>query len=261
MSFEFHPARAPLLISVPHAGTRLDPEIEQAMTEQGRGLIDTDWHVHRLVDFATDLGAGLIRANDSRYMVDLNRPPDDRPLYQQAGTGLVATETFSGEPLYQDGHAPTRAEIEQRVERIWKPYHQQIEQELERLHAQHGFAILFDAHSIASRVPRLFDGRLPDLNLGTFDGNSCAPDLQSLVTEVLQDQNPFSHVVNGRFKGGFITRHYGRPVQGVHALQLEIAQACYMDEDQPQDWDETRAFPLKSLLRRLFETLMAWRPK
>jgi N-formylglutamate deformylase len=260
MTFEFRPARTPLLISVPHAGTSVSPEVEQALTEQGRSLVDTDWHVHRLVDFATDLGAGLIRAEYSRYMIDLNRPPDDRPLYQQVGTGLVATETFSGEPLYRDGHAPGQAEIEQRVKQYWQPYHQQIDRELHRLNSQHGFAILFDAHSIASRVPRLFEGRLPDLNLGTFERKSCSPALEVLVSDLLRSQDHFSHVVNGRFKGGFITRHYGRPEQGVHALQLEIAQACYMNEAQPQTWEETRALPLKSLLRQVFEILLSWRP-
>ena len=260
MTFLFRPARIPLLISVPHAGTRLTPDVERQMTAAGRTLTDTDWQVDRLVDFAPDLGTGLIQAEYSRYMVDLNRPPDDRPLYDQAGTGLVARETFAGEPLYRDGSRPNQEDIDRRVEQFWRPYHLRIEAELDRIRAEHGFAVLFDAHSIASRVPRLFDGRLPDLNLGTFEGRSCAPDLEELAAKTLARADDFSHVVNGRFKGGYITRHYGRPEKGIHALQLEIAQACYMDEADPRAWDEQRARPLKSVLKRLFIAIMAWRP-
>lgn len=230
------------------------------MSGPGRALVDTDWHVHRLVEFAADMGAGLIRAEYSRYMIDLNRPPDDRPLYDQAGTGLVATETFAGEPLYKEGVRPEPEEIEQRVEQFWRPYHLRIEAELDRIRTEHGFAVLFDAHSIASRVPRLFDGRLPDLNLGTFEGRSCAPDLEELAAKTLARADDFSHVVNGRFKGGYITRHYGRPDKDIHALQLEIAQDCYMDETDPQIWDDQRAKPLKALLKRLFNAILGWRP-
>lgn len=249
-----------MLISVPHAGTRLSPDVEQNMTAPGRALADTDWHVHRLVDSAPALGIGLIRAEYSRYQVDLNRPPDDRPLYDQAGTGLVATETFAGEPLYLDGAHPNPKDIAQRVEQFWHPYHHRIETELGRIRSEYGFAVLFDAHSIASQVPRLFDGTLPDLNLGTFEGRSCAPALEELAVDVLAGAKDFSHVVNGRFKGGYITRHHGRPDQGIHALQLEIAQGCYMDETDPQIWDEQRAGPLKALLEQLFTAIVAWRP-
>ena len=260
MIYAFHPASAPLLISVPHAGTRLSSTVERTMTASGRARVDTDWHVHRLVDFAVQMGAGLIQAEYSRYMVDLNRPPDDQPLYEQAGTGLVATETFDGQPLYEPGLQPERTAIERRVEEYWRPYHQQIESELDRIRRKYRYAIVFDAHSIASRVPRLFEGRLPDLNLGTYDGRSCDGQLEAHVSRLLHGQDRFSAVVNGRFKGGYITRHYGRPDQGIHALQLEIAQACYMDETQPEVWEEGRAEPLKSLLGDLFGCLLDWRP-
>ena len=260
MTFQFTPGQSPLLISVPHAGTGLLPELESRLTDQALSLGDTDWHVHRLVESATDLGTGVIHAEMSRYVVDLNRPPDDRPLYDQAGTGLVPIETFDGRPLYRSGQGPDGSEVEQRVRQFWRPYHDRLAAELERLRADHGFAVLFDAHSITSRVPRLFEGRLPDLNLGTYGSRSCAGDLEQRVAGQLASATGFSHVVNGRFQGGFITRHYGRPDQGVHALQLEIAQACYMDESNPESWDEQRAGSLKNLLGAIFESITRWRP-
>jgi N-formylglutamate deformylase len=259
MTFQLIESDGPVLVSVPHAGTRVPEEV---VGSQGpwRDLPDTDWHVDRLVDFAPAMGVSLIAADYARYVVDLNRPANDEPLYERAGTGLVPTETFSGLPLYPAGQEPNAAERQRRIERYWRPYHQAIARRLAEIKARHGHAILFDAHSIISRVPRLFDDQLPDLNLGTYAGQSCAASLQQRVGGVLVGAGGFSHVINGRFQGGYITRHYGQPEQGVHALQLEIAQCCYMDEADPGRWDEDRAMPLKQVLKALVSELLAWQP-
>ncbi|WP_223846126.1 N-formylglutamate deformylase [Wenzhouxiangella sp. AB-CW3] len=257
--FEGSPGQAPVLINIPHAGLMLPHDIEQRLTPDGRRLIDTDWHVHQLVDFAAELGVGVLRATHSRYVIDLNRGADDQPLYSGPTTGLVPTCTFDGAPLYETD-PPDAAEVLERVERYWRPYHDELAARLAAIHEQHGHAVLLDAHSIRSQVPRLFEGRLPDLNLGTFSGGSCASELEHAVIELLEGQSRFSHVVNGRFKGGYITRHYGQPGQGIHALQMEIAQASYMDESRPEHFDETKAAPLQSLLKDLVGCLVTWRP-
>ncbi len=249
-----------LLVSVPHAGTMVPADIE-ATGPAWSDLPDTDWHVDRLAHLASGQSTDIVIADHSRYVVDLNRPADDQPLYPGAGTGLVPTETFAGEPLYGPGNEPNEAERERRRGRYWQPYHDRLQVALDDIRRQHGFALLLDLHSIASRVPRLFQGRLPDLNLGTFDGRSCDPGLEQAVTQLLTEQNDFSWVVNGRFKGGYITRHYGKPSEGVHALQLEIAQACYMDESDPTTWSAERAAPLVAFLKRLVACLQAWRPR
>ncbi|MGY6631993.1 MAG: N-formylglutamate deformylase [Wenzhouxiangella sp.] len=252
-------ADGPLLINVPHAGTRLPPELAgQAAAWQT--LPDTDWHVDRLVQPLGRQGVGIQTAVYSRYVIDLNRPPDNAPLYPGAGTGLVPLETFSGTALYPPGKAPDKAAIDERIERYWMPYHRQLSETLAAIRQAHGHAILLDAHSIASRVPRLFDGQLPDINLGFNDGLSCAPELADSVCELLAGQNHFSWVADGRFKGGYITRHYGMPASGVHALQIEISQACYLDEQRPSEFGPQRASPLMDLLASIAERLLAWRP-
>ena len=251
--------QTPLLVSVPHAGTQVPAEC-QGEEAPWRCLPDTDWHVDRLVDELAGPGAGIQVAELSRYVIDLNRPPDNAPLYSGAGTGLVPLECFDGTPLYQPQSLPDQIEVQRRLEEYWLPYHQRLASTLEGLRDRHGHAVLLDAHSIASRVPRLFEGRLPDLNLGFNQGKSCSPSLQSAITELLSDQKRFSWVVDGRFKGGYITRHYGQPAQGLHALQLEISQACYLDEDQPQQFDEQRAADLRELVLALGRCLMDWRP-
>lgn len=259
MLYHFTPGSSPLLIDVPHAGTGWLDDLEARPAGPAGNLPDTDWHVDRLVDAAGIGRASTLVARLSRYVVDLNRGRDDEPLYATATTGLIPQQTFSGEPVYA-GPGPDAAEAAQRIERCWQPYHDQLEQELEALRQQHGYAVLLDMHSIHSRIPRLFDGRLPDLNLGTNDGHSCAPELQASVEDLLGSDERFSQVTNDRFKGGFITRHYGQPERGIHALQLEIAQACYLDEDRPDQWSPDRARPLIELLRRLFQHLEEWRP-
>jgi N-formylglutamate amidohydrolase len=248
------------LISVPHAGRKLLHAQKQRLTPAGRSLIDTDWHVDRLIEGIEDSGAGCLIAEYSRYVTDLNRGPDSGTCYPDLSGAVIPTETFMGDALYLPGSWPDEAEGRQRMEAVWWPYHRVLRSTLDRIVSVHGFAILLDLHSIASRVPRLFDGQLPDLNLGTNEGVSCAADLEIGVADLLGRQERFTTAVNGRFKGGYITRHYGQPARGVHAIQLEISQSCYLDEDQPSVWAEDRSAPLRSLLRDLTGYLLEWRP-
>jgi N-formylglutamate deformylase len=192
----------------------------------------------------------------SRYVVDLNRPPDDVSLYPGRNTtGLCPATGFDGAPIYLDGEAPGPAEIAERVEHYWRPYHGALREELDRLLARHGEVLLWEGHSIRSRVPFLFDGRLPDLNLGTADGRSCAQWLEQRLASVCAGQNDYSWVINGRFKGGYITRHYGDPAAGIDAVQLELAQCCYMDEDSTA-YDSAQAGRLQALLAALLQAYL-----
>lgn len=252
---------APLIVDVPHAGVVLPPEIAARLTPLARTVPDTDWHVEKLYAFAAAEGATLLSATYSRYVVDLNRNPSGSDLYPGAdNTELCPTRTFANAPIYADGSGPDGAEVARRRDRYFAPYHAVLAAEIERVRARHGFALLLDGHSIVGEAPRFFSGRLPDLNLGTGGGTSCAPGLETLAADVLATAPGFTHVVNGRFKGGYVTRHYGRPGAGVHALQLEMAQACYMDEAPPYRFDATRAAALMAVLRRLTAALSAWRP-
>jgi N-formylglutamate deformylase len=243
----------PLLVSLPHDGTAIPDNIAVRLSSQARLVPDTDWHVARLYAFAGELGASVIVPKYSRYVVDLNRPPDDTSLYPgQNTTGLCPVAQFSGDPVYLHGEEPSPDEIAGRVERFWRPYHDALGAEVSRIKARHGRAVLWEGHSIRSVVPFLFDGRLPDINLGTSGGASCSPELQQRLTSVLESQSDYSFVVNGRFKGGYITRHYGRPADGVQAVQLELAQLNYMDEDS-FDYVEGRAANLQRVIRALLE--------
>ena len=251
---------SPLVISFPHVGTRLAPEIVPLLAPGALEVSDTDWHVDRLYDFAAGWGASLVQATYSRTVIDLNRPPDDESLYPgQTTTGLCPTETFAGEPLYRDA-GPDTSEIARRRDRYWRPYHVELDRLVGRAKARHGHATVLDAHSIASHVPRLFDGRLPDVNVGTFAGRSCAAELSSRLLDALMAQSTFTHVINGRFKGGYITRHYGQPSAGVHAVQFELGQLAYLDEPHTV-YNEARATDLKALLRRLVALLIEFRPE
>jgi N-formylglutamate amidohydrolase len=251
---------SPLLIDVPHAGTFVPEELAVRLTPAARAFPDTDWHVDKLYAFARDSGATLMIATHSRYLVDLNRDPSGAVLYAGAdNTELCPTATFANEPIYQ-GAPPNNAEIAARRAAYFEPYHAQLAAEIERVRSRHGFAVLLDGHSIRSVVPRFFSGRLPDLNLGTAGGTSCAGSLESLARSIIAAAPGFSHVVNGRFKGGYVTRRYGEPGRGVHALQLEMAQACYMDERPPYPWEERRAGALTNTLRTLVAALSGWRP-
>jgi N-formylglutamate deformylase len=247
----------PLLISLPHDGACLTSELVSRLTPAARAVPDTDWYVSRLYSFAGELGASLLIPRYSRYLIDLNRPPDDQSLYPgQNTTGLCPTRRFDGGEVYQPGEEPDAAEIARRVDRYWRPYHHAINDEIARLRSDFGRVVLWEGHSIASRLPFLFDGRLPALNIGTAEGSSCSAWLQERLASLCAEQQDFDWVVDGRFKGGYITRHYGRPADGVHAVQLEIAQYAYMDEQTTQ-WLPERAEKLQKLLRRMLEVALA----
>lgn len=249
---------APLLISLPHDGSHIPADIAARMRPAARRSPDTDWHVGRLYgELARALGASVLRPSLSRYVIDLNRPADGAALYPgQRETGLVSTLGFDGEPLYLEASdEPDAAEIQQRINAYWRPYHQALQQELARLHAAHGRVVLWEGHSIRTRVPMLFDGELPEFNLGTADGHSCGAELQQRLAALIEAQQRYSFVVNGRFKGGYITRQYGRPNDGVQAVQLELAQHSYMDEDSFA-YDPDKAPAVQAVIERLLQACL-----
>ena len=247
--FKFHQGTSPLLVSVPHDGRQIPMEIVQHMSDAGRAIPDTDWHVSELYEFVKDAGASLITANFSRYVVDLNRPSDDAELYENQGTpGLCPEKTFAGDDIYLD---PIEIDKEARVAAYWQPYHEQIAATLQQLREQHGYALLWDAHSIPSVVPSLFDGELPVLNVGTWDGRSCGKQLSDAVMSAAA-ASAYESVLNGRFKGGFITRHYGDPDNRVHALQLELGQRAYMHE-RNLEFDKVKAAELRATLAAMLD--------
>lgn len=252
-TFNFHPGSTPLLVSVPHDGRNLPGDIAATMSEAGKAIPDTDWHVAKLYEFAQDLGAATIEADCSRYVIDVNRPADNATLYEgQVATGLCPQQTFDGQDIYIDA---TPVDIEYRVRQFWQPYHEKIAETLSGFRQSHGFALLWDAHSIASRVPRLFDGELPILNLGTWDGRSCDAGIAGDVISIAENSS-FDTVVNARFQGGYITRHYGRPTENIHAIQLELAQRAYMDE-ATRNYDDARASKLRDTLERMLSTFVS----
>jgi N-formylglutamate deformylase len=256
-TFTLHRGRVPLLISLPHDGSFSPADIAARMPPAARRSPDTDWHVARLYEpLAEALGASVLKPAASRYVVDLNRPADGHALYPgQRETGLVPLIGFDGEPLYRDGDAPDAAEVQRRINEYWQPYHDALAQELARLRAEHGRVVLWEGHSIRSRVPMLFEGRLPDFNLGTANGASCDAALQMRLADGLQAQSRFSVAINGRFKGGYITRHYGRPDAGVQAVQLELVQLNYMDEASFA-YDASKASQVQALIESLLRTCL-----
>jgi N-formylglutamate deformylase len=261
MSFSLHRGPTPLLISMPHVGTLIPHDQQTRYTPRALAVEDTDWFLDRLYAFAAERGATLLAARESRYLIDLNRPSDNTPMYAGANnTELCPTRFFTGEPLYREGAAPDAAEVRRRVTQYWQPYHDTLAAELERLKAAHGHAVLFDAHSIKSELPWLFEGTLPHMNLGTADGRSCAPSLRAQLAVLLSSQDEFTQVVDGRFKGGHITRARGRPAEGVHAVQLEMCWRAYMDEGPPPAWSDAQAARVTPLLERLVQTMVEWRP-
>jgi N-formylglutamate deformylase len=254
----FIQGRLPLLISIPHAGLELTPAVEAGLVDEACALPDTDWHLPRLYAFAKELGASVLVGHYSRFVIDLNRPSDDQPLYTGATTGLYPATLFDGVPLFKPGQTPSSEERQAYLERIWMPYHQQLQAELERLRATFGYALLWDAHSIRSVIPHLFEGQLPDFNLGTFNGASCDPGLASRLEAVCTGIEGYNHVLNGRFKGGHITRHYGDPANDIHAVQLELAQCRYMEEHEPFSYREDLAEPTQRAIQAMLQSLIAW---
>jgi N-formylglutamate deformylase len=259
--YRFKQGSLPLLVSMPHPGTYVPPEIAARLTEAAKAVPDTDWHIPRLYDFLTGLDVSVIEATHSRYVIDLNRAPDNRALYAGASnTELCPLQTFDMQEIYLDGRRPDDAEVAARRERYWQPYHDRLREELARIKAEHGYALLWDAHSIRSEVPRFFEGRLPDLNLGTADGAAAAPGLLDLLVAVARDaeQLGFTHAANGRFKGGYITRSHGDPANGVHAVQLELSEITYMDEVPPFAFREDLAAKVRPVLSGLVHAMLAW---
>lgn len=254
----FKKGRVPLLISMPHAGLKLTPAVAAGLIPEAQSLPDTDWHIPQLYAFATALGASTLAAEYSRFVIDLNRPHDDAPLYVGATTGLFPATLFDGVPLFREGLAPSADERATYLDSIWKPYHQTLQQELARMKAEFGYALLFDAHSIRSLIPHLFDGKLPDFNLGTFNGASCDPALARDLQAVCARHTAYTHVLNGRFKGGHITRHYGNPADNIHAVQLELAQSTYMEEFEPFKYREDLAVPTQIVLKHLLTRFVEW---
>ena len=251
--------QTPLLVSMPHDGTEIPESIAQRMTENALRRPDTDWHVARLYEFAAALGASTITPRYSRYVVDLNRSADNTALYPGAdNTEVCPTTCFDSTRIYAANQVPGQSEVEARINRYWQPYHNGLAAELTRVRERYGIAVLFDAHSINSVVPRFFDAELPHFNLGTADGHSCAPELEQQLVAVLADATDYSHVANGRFKGGYITRHYGRPQESLHAVQLELAQRSYMDEAYPFRYDDGLAGRVQPVLGRLLSTILEW---
>ena len=252
MSFELHRGSAPLLVSMPHVGTQIPDELKPGYVPRALAVEDTDWHLERLYGFVRGLGASLIVPQLSRYVIDLNRPPDDAPMYPGASnTELCPTRFFTGDALYVEGAAPDAAQRLQRRAQYWQPYHDALRSELERIKAQHGYVLLWDAHSIRSEIPWLFEGCLPDLNIGTASGAAAHASITTAVAGACRDVPGLSSVVNGRFKGGYITRHYGQPGNHIHAVQLEKCQSLYMQEVAPFAYDEAKAAAVQPVLRAM----------
>ena len=248
----------PLVLGLPHGATWLPAEVAARLNGTGRALADTDWHIDRL--YAGLLpGATSVRATFHRYLIDANRDPSGASLYPgQNTTGLCPVTDFDGRPIWRAEAAPGAAEIAERRRAFHAPYHAALAAELRRVRARHGIAVLYDCHSIRGRIPHSFEGCLPDLNIGTHDGASCAPELARRVRETCEESDRYETVLNGRFKGGWTTRHYGNPAGGVHAIQMEIAQRCYMDESPPWTWRPSGAARLRALLKAVLEAAEDW---
>jgi N-formylglutamate deformylase len=256
--FKLRQGNSGLLISMPHVGTYLPRKMLPGMTAEALQMADTDWHLPLLYDFLEALDVTVLVATYSRYVIDLNRPPDNVSLYPgQNTTSLCPLDTFDQQPLYLAGCAPENSEIDTRITHFWQPYHQTLVTELDRLKALNGKAVLWDAHSIRSVVPRFFAGELPHLNIGSADNHSCAPGLVKAIADVALASG-YTSVVNGRFKGGYITRQYGKPAENIHAIQLEIAMRSYMDESAPYHFDDAQATQLRPTLQQMVRVAQAW---
>lgn len=257
--YTFEAGGAPLLLSMPHSGTHIPPQVARRMTAEAQRVPDTDWHLDTLYGFAREFGVSVLRATHSRYVIDVNRPPDapDRRQGERV-TGVCPVDTFDVTPIYLSGQAPSDDEVAARRDAIWHPYHSRLAVEIERLHAIHGVVILWDAHSLRSVLPHYFEGKLTDLNLGTNKGSSCAPELAHRLMQIASAADGHTASLNGRFTGGYITRHHGQPDRGVHAFQCEITQCSYMQEAHPFDYLPDRAARVQPHLRRMMEAALAW---
>ena len=258
-TFKLIRGKSPLVVSMPHVGTHIPTWLTPRFTEDALALSDTDWYLDELYDFLEALDATVIIATHSRYVIDLNRPSNDTNLYPGKNTtGLCPINSFSQNPLYLKGLEPAALEISSRVSDYWQPFHNTLADELARVKHLHGRAMLWDAHSICSYLPRFFDGELPNLSIGTADNQSCAASLTQALELVLAKFSQYSYAINGRFKGGYITRHYGQPEHNIHAVQLEIAMRSYMQESTPYRIDRKRSLALRPVLLDLLNTMVSW---
>lgn len=253
---EIRRGSSPVILGLPHTGTDVPAAIRARLNDNGLLLADTDWHIHRLYDGLLD-DATTVRATFHRYVIDANRDPAGTSLYPgQNTTGLVPETDFDGKAIWKDCAAPTAADSAERLAEFHAPYHGALAAEIERVKALHGVAILYDCHSIRSHIPFLFEGKLPDFNIGTDSGRTCAPQIEKAVVEATGAAQGYTSILNGRFKGGWTTRHYGRPQTGVHAIQMELAQSNHLaTEAVPFAYDEDKAgrlrIHLKTILRQL----------
>jgi len=256
--FRFRSGSSPLLVSMPHVGTHIPPSLAAEMTPAALEVPDTDWHVDLLYDFLDELGASVLQATHSRYVIDLNRTPTGEALYAGArNTELCPTSRFDDQPIYLPGRAPDHIQIAERRSLYWQPYHDKLALELAALKARHGCVLLFDAHSIRSRVPRFFEGRLWDINVGSGEGVAASPAISDAVMEVAAKATGYTSILNGRFKGGYITRRYGRPIDCIEAIQVELSQITYMNEDPPFSLREDLAAGIRPVLRQILEALLS----
>jgi formiminoglutamase len=256
-----HQGKGPLVLGFPHGGTYVPKAIASKMNQRGQGLDDTDWHIAQLYA-GLDFEATTVEATFHRYVIDANRDPAGQSLYPgQNTTTLCPLTDFDGRPIWKDGEEPSVDDIEQRTLKFHAPYHDALSREIERVKAIHGFALLYDCHSIRSHIPFLFDGKLPDFSIGTNEGVTCAPELAASVLETCEKAQGYTSVLNGRFKGGWTTRHYGQPARGIHAIQMELAQSTYMIERAPWNYVSEIATQTRTHLKKIFQTLSNWRPQ
>ena len=254
--FEVRQGSSPVILGFPHTGTDVPASIRERLNDNGRILADTDWHIHDLYQGLLP-DATTVRATFHRYVIDANRDPAGVSLYPgQNTTGLVPETDFDGLPIWKEGKGPTEADIAERLREFHAPYHAALAAEIARVKAIHGVAVLYDCHSIRSHIPFLFEGKLPDFNIGTDMGKTCATEIERAAAEIAAGADGYSHILNGRFKGGWTTRHYGRPEQGVHAIQMELAQSTHLaTEAPPFALDRAKADrlrrPLKAILERI----------
>ena len=256
-----HQGKGPLVLGFPHGGTYVPKAIASKMNQRGQGLDDTDWHIAQLYA-GLDFEATTVEATFHRYVIDANRDPAGQSLYPgQNTTTLCPLTDFDGRPIWKDGEEPSVDDIEQRTLKFHAPYHDALSREIERVKAIHGFALLYDCHSIRSHIPFLFDGKLPDFSIGTNEGVTCAPELAASVLKICEKAQGYTSVLNGRFKGGWTTRHYGQPARGIHAIQMELAQSTYMIERAPWNYVSEIATQTRTHLKKIFQTLSNWRPQ
>jgi N-formylglutamate deformylase len=246
----------PIILGMPHTGTLVPDDVLDGLNETGRALADTDWHIDQLYDGLLP-DATVVRATFHRYVIDANRDPSGTTLYPgQNTTSLCPTTDFDGRPLYRDGREPDEADIARRRRAFHAPYHVALAAEIDRVRAAHGVAILYDCHSIRSRIPFLFEGVLPDFNIGTNNGATCDPGIETAIAGVCHNATGYTSILNGRFRGGWTTRHYGNPAANVHAIQMELAQSTYLvGENPPFAYSPEQAGKLRphlgEILRRL----------